>query len=270
MRGLLQLFAAYGGFLLFFVLEAISFTLIVQLNQRQGEIASNSYGMATAYFDQASDWVTDYWGLKNEVVRLQGKNIKLMEELDNARYSNAVNRDTVGQDSATQAYTFIGAHVISNSIISNNNFLRLNRGGRHGVHPNMGVINEEGIVGIVVDTTRHFSQVMSILHSQARINASIKGTGYFGTLTWDGRDPKKMQLNAIPRHAKFVTGDIIVTNSYSHLFPAGIEIGVIESFEEIQGNNFFKIQVELFNDMAAVRNVYVVNNLMREELDKLD
>ena len=255
MRGLLQLFAAYGGFLLFLLLEAISITLIVQLNQRQGEIASNSYGLFTAYLDRTSDWVADYWGLKDEVVRLQSKNIKLMEQLDNARYSNAVFRDSIRQDSLQQLYTFIGANVISNSIVSTNNFLRLDKGGRQGVRPSMGVISDDGVVGIVRDTTSHFSQVMSILHSQSRINASIRGTGYFGTLTWDGKDPQFMQLNAIPRHAKFVVGDTIETNSYSHLFPTGIAIGVIKEIEEISGNNFFKVQVKLFNDMASVRYV---------------
>ncbi|MCB0612202.1 MAG: hypothetical protein KDC75_02810, partial [Phaeodactylibacter sp.] len=68
MRGLLQLFAAYGGGLLFVLLEAISITLIVQYNQRQGEIASNSMGLFTAYIDNTSDWLTDYLGLKNEVI----------------------------------------------------------------------------------------------------------------------------------------------------------------------------------------------------------
>ena len=34
--------------------------------------------------------------------------------------------------------------------------------------------------------------------------------------------------------------------------------------------NFLKIQVELANDMAKVRYVYVVNNLMRYEHDELD
>ena len=270
MRGLLQLFAAYGGGLLFVLLEAISITLIVQYNQRQGEIASNSMGLFTAYIDNTSDWLTDYLGLKNEVIKLQAKNIKLMEQLDNARYSNAVFRDSVHQDSLEQLYSFIGANVISNSVLSSNNSLRLDRGSRHGVKPHMGVISDGGIVGIVRNTTEHFSLVMSILHSQSRINASIRSTNYFGTLTWDGADPMHMQLNAIPRHAKFVVGDTVQTNGYSQIFPSGIALGVIEAIDEVPGNNFFEIQVKLFNDLAKVKYVYVVNNLMKKEHDELD
>ena len=264
------MFAAYGGGLLFVLLETISITLIVQYNQRQGEIASNSLGLVTAYFDNTSDWLTDYLGLKNEVIKLQSKNIKLLEQLDNARYSNAVFRDSIKEDSLKQMYTFIGANVISNSILSSNNSLRLDRGSRQGVRPNMGVISDGGIVGIVRNTTEHFSQVMSVLHSQARINASIRNSSYFGTLTWDGKDPRYMQLNAIPRYAEFKVGDIIESNGFSQIFPSGITLGVISHIEEVPGNNFLKIQVELANDMAKVRYVYVVNNLMRYEHDELD
>lgn len=266
----MQLFAAYGGGLLFFFLEAASIALIITCNHQQGEIASNSWGLFTAYADRTSDELADYWGIKKELLKLQSKNIKLMEQLDNARYSNAVFRDSVHQDSLEQLYSFIGANVISNSVLSSNNSLRLDRGSRHGVKPHMGVISDGGIVGIVRNTTEHFSLVMSILHSQSRINASIRSTNYFGTLTWDGADPMHMQLNAIPRHAKFVVGDTVQTNGYSQIFPSGIALGVIEAIDEVPGNNFFEIQVKLFNDLAKVKYVYVVNNLMKKEHDELD
>lgn len=272
MRGLFQLFAAYGGFLLFLLLEAISIIMIVQFNHRQAEIASNSWGLFTAYIDETSDRIRDYWGLKNEVLKLQAKNIRLMEELEKARYSNAVSRDsaTVKKDSTEQLYTFIGANVISNSIISHNNMLRLDRGSSHGIKAPRGVISDDGVVGIVRNTTRHFSQVMSILHSQSRINAAIRGSNYFGTLSWDGKDPMLLQLNAIPRHAKFVEGDTVETNSFGQIFPPGILIGVIESKNNAPGNNFFDIQVRLFNDLSRVKYVYVVENLFYEEHEKLD
>lgn len=270
MRGLFQLFAAYGGFLLFVLLETVSIAMIVQFNHRQGEIASNSWGLFTAYVDHASDWVKDYPSLKNEVFKLQAKNIKLMEQLDNARYANALYRDSVSRDSIDPLYTFIGANVISNSIISNNNWLRLDRGSSHGVKPHMGVISDGGIVGIVRNTTEHYSRVMSVLHSQARINASIRTSNYFGTLTWDGKDPLFMQLNAIPRHAEFEVGDTVETNGYSQIFPEGILIGTIEAKEKVEGDNFFNVKVRLFNDISKVKYVYVVNNLMREEHEELD
>lgn len=270
MRGLLQLFAAYGAGMLFVLLEAVSLTLIIQYNQRQGEIASNSWGLFTAYVDRSSDWLTDYWGLKNEVIRLQSKNIKLMEQLDNARYSSLNLPDSLGRDSSERLFAFTRANVISNSVLSSNNFLRLDRGSNYGVEPHMGVISSDGIVGIVRAATEHFSQVMSVLHSQSRINVSIRSTNYFGTLTWDGRDPLYMQLEAIPRHARFVVGDTVQTNGYSQIFPSDIPVGIIRSVEEVAGNNFFRIQVELFNDLANVRYVYVVKNLMKKEHDELD
>lgn len=271
MRGLLQLFAAYGGFLAFVLLEAVSLVLIVQYNHRQKEIFSNSWGLLGAAAERQVDKATEYWGLKARVLELQARNIKLMEERDNARYSTAVFRDSMQVDSLAPMFTFIGANVVSNSIVSTNNSLRLNRGKLHGIKPHMGVIgSDEGIVGIVRETTNHYCRVMSVLHSQTRIKAALRGSSYFGTLTWNGSDPLRMQLEAIPKHAVLAVGDTVQTSGYSQVFPKGILIGRVESARIEPGENFYTISVKLFNDLGKVEYVYVVNNLMREEHEELD
>ncbi|HQU58082.1 MAG: rod shape-determining protein MreC [Phaeodactylibacter sp.] len=270
MRGLLQLFAAYGGFLAFVLLEGISLVLIVQFNHRQKEIFDNSLGLAIAAAERKIDYVTEYYGLKEEVIKLQAKNIRLMEEADNARYNTSVFRDSMRPDSTEPMFTFIGANVVSNSIISDNNSLRLDKGKLDSVQSHMGVISDDGIVGIVRETTGHFCRVMSILHSQSRIKASIKGSDYFGTLTWKGGDPMRMQLEAVPKHAVVKKGDIVQTSGYSQVFPKGILIGKVESARIEPGDNFYTITVKLFNDLSKVQYVYIIDNLMRKEHEELD
>lgn len=194
-----------------------------------------------------------------------------MEERDNARYSTAVYRDSLQADSTAPMFTFIAANVVSNSIISANNSLRLDRGAADGVKPHMGVISsDEGLVGIVRETAEHYCRVMSLLHSQSRIKASIRRNGYFGTLAWNGGDPMRMQLEAIPKHAEVAVGDTIQTSGYSQIFPKGILIGKVESAKLGPGENFYTITVKLFNDLSKVQYVYIVDNLMRDEHEELD
>ncbi len=270
MRGLLQLFAAYGGSILFVLLEALSIFMIIQFNQPQGKIFDHSWGLFTAYFDQKVSSITEFAGMKKEVLKLRGYTARLKEKQLNALYSNALNRDSIVSDSLQPIYRYIAAGVISNSIASDDNYLRLDRGSRHQVAPHMGVISEEGIVGIVRDVTEHYSRVMSILHSQSRINASIKSNNYFGTLVWDGEDPLRMQLTAIPKHAEVVEGDTVITNGYGQLFPPGIVIGTVEESDVDPGKNFWTINILLREDLAKIRNVYVVKHLMEEEHEALD
>jgi|AntRauTorckE5430_2_1112549.scaffolds.fasta_scaffold02862_5 rod shape-determining protein MreC len=270
MRGLLQLFAAYGNFLLFGFLELLALVLVVNFNQRQGAIWENSWGMATAGLDQSADWLGEQWALRDELIKLQGENIRLMEQLDNARYSNAVRQDTFLRDSSEQLFSYIGANVISNTTISTANSIRLNKGGEHGVRPNMGVISTDGIVGVVRAVTPHFSQVMSLLHRETRIKAAIARSGYFGTLTWDGKSSRFMQLEAIPKHAALEKGDTVITSGYSQLFPEGLPIGLIEGFNLDGGGNFYNIKIKLRNDLNKVRYVYVIENEMWKEHKELD
>lgn len=271
MRGLFQLFGAYGNFLLFLLLEGLSLLLLLQFNYKQKEIYDHSVLLLTAGMERQVDQMTDYLNLRDEVLKLQGENQALKQELESAKFSNAIKRDTVQNDSLEQLYTYIAANVISNSVNSATNYIRLNRGRKHGVKPNMGVIGKEGIVGVVRAVSKHYSSVMSILHRQTRIKAAVGKEGYFGTLRWEDIDkPEIMILEAVPKHAKVEVKDSVYTSGYSQLFPEGIFIGTIVDKMVPPGGTFYKLDVKLHNDISKLQNAYIVNYVMREEYDELE
>lgn len=274
LRGMLQLFGAYGASLLFWFLEGLSLVLLVQKNPHQSEIFWNSWGILTNAIEARMDGMVDYIGIRADLLELQSKNIQLLEEKDNALYSNKAISGSVDGDSILQAYTYVQAAVISNSVSLKNNYLRLDKGRLHGIEPHvMGVIGADGqgIVGVVNATTDHFSQVMSVLNSQSRISASVKGSGYFGVLVWDGINPELIQLDAIPKHAKVSKGDTILTSGYSQIFPKGIFIGTIHEEPFIkEGDNFHTIQVKLASDLSKIDYVYVTKHEMQHEFQELE
>ena len=66
----------------------------------------------------------------------------------------------------------------------------------------MGVIAPQGIAGIVINTTNNYALVQSVLSmNKIRINASLKNSGFFGTLTWRGENSRTMHLSDIPKYA---------------------------------------------------------------------
>ncbi len=148
--------------------------------------------------------------------------------------------------------------------------MTINRGLKEGVRHGMGVVDDAGIVGIVDNTSPSFSRVLSILHGSSRISASLKSSGYFGTLVWRGFNPTKMSLEAIPKHAVIHSGDTVQTSGYSHIFPQGITIGIVDTFWIDGGSNFYTIDVNLNNDLSKTDQVYVVQNLIKGELDSLE
>ena len=134
----------------------------------------------------------------------------------------------------------------------------------------MGVITTNGILGIVENTSSNFSTVQSVLNTKSNINAKIKNTNYFGSLIWDAKEYNVVQLIDIPRLVPLVVGDTIVTGAMSSIFPENIPIGTIKKYDLNTSKSFYNIDVQLFNDMANVKNVYFVKNKNRIEIIELE
>lgn len=270
MRNLVLLFVKFGGIFLFFVLEAFCMYLVVQYNKKQNEIFFSSANVASGNIYYTFDKVARFWSLSSVADSLAKENAQLRAQLDNAKFLETIREDSVKDENIHQKYTFIEAAIINNSITQHNNNITLDRGRDQGVKARMGVIGQNGIVGIVRSTSNNFSQVMSILHKQSKTSASIKRNNFFGSLVWKGNNPEITNLNDIPKHAKLVIGDTVQTSGYSSIFPEGIMIGVIDTFWIPKGSNFYNIDVKLQNDLSSTKYVYIVNNLMKDEQDDLE
>lgn len=271
MRNLIFLFIRHGGFVIFIFMEFLCMYLIINNNQTQRAIYFNSLSAATDALTQKFDNITQFINLSSVADSLVKKNAALLAEAENAKFIKTILRDTVNSPETAQLFTFIESKVISNSINKNNNSLTINRGSEQGVLPSMGVIgaNQSGVVGIVKSTTKNYARILSILHRQSIISASIRRNGHFGSIVWKSNDPTAVNLIDVPKHADVVIGDTIQTSGYSTIFPEGITIGIVDTFWIPSGSNFFEIQVTLINDINKTKYVYVVNNLMREEVEKI-
>ncbi len=270
MRNLILLFLKYGRFASFLFLEIVCFFLIVRFNQKQNEIYVHSANLVTGNIYEQYKNTIGFMKLGDVRDSLMAENAELRALLDYSKFDQRVKIDTAKSAFLEQQYQYIEARVINNSINRNNNFITLNKGKMHGVAPRMGVIGKTGILGIVKDVSQHFSTVMSPLHRQFRLSASLKKTGHFGTLTWQEQDPRVMQLTQVPKIAEVEVGDTVVTSGFSTHFPAGLMIGTINDFTIEKGSSFLTIQVKLINDLNAAQFGYVVKNLFREEREKLE
>ena len=133
----------------------------------------------------------------------------------------------------------------------------------------MAAFNSKGIIGITENTSTNYTRIQSILNRDSRINARLKNTNYFGTLSWDGKDYKTVQLYDIPRQAPLKIGDTIETDGKSTIFPEGILIGTISKINN--GNTADnKVDVTLFNDMSNLGYIYIVKNFDKIEIKNLE
>ena len=145
----------------------------------------------------------------------------------------------------------------------------INKGYLHGIHPDMAVISSQGIVGVVVNTTKNFSNIMSILHVNSKNSIKIKRTGVSGTLTWDTEDYRYGTLTDIPTTHKLYINDTVITSGFSKNFPEGVPVGYIQSFYEEPGSGFYTIKIKFSTEFNKLDYVYIVNNIYKEEQAQL-
>ncbi|MFT7606591.1 MAG: rod shape-determining protein MreC [Saprospiraceae bacterium] len=271
MRNLIFLFVKHGGFVTFLLMEMFCMFLVVNNNSEQNAIFNSSLSVISNVITDKFDGGRQFIQLSSLADSLNRKNASLLQERDNAIFVRNIYKESFPELDKEQKFTFTAAKVISNSTTRNNNSLTINRGSAQGVKQSMGIMGGvgSGVIGIVKSTTTNHARILPILHSQSKISASVKRNGYFGSLIWKGGDPAKVNLADIPKHANLTKGDTIQTSGYSSIFPEGIMIGTIDTFWLQEGTNFYEIVVKLGTDMSNVKYVYVVENLMKHELDTL-
>ncbi|MBP6757057.1 MAG: rod shape-determining protein MreC [Bacteroidia bacterium] len=254
--------------LLFLLLLGISFTLTIQSHSfHRSKIISSANFLSGGVYEKVSN-INEYLNLKTQNEALALENAYLKSLLFNKKDTTQAKK--LDSLKGVKPSDIIVSKVIHNSYSVYENYLTLNSGALQGVKPDMGVINSLGIVGIVDNTSAHYSTVISILNKKSLINAKIKKSNHFGSLIWDGKSTGFVQLIDVPRLAAIRKGDTIVTGGQSVIFPENINIGTIEKIYIDNQTNFYTLDIKLFNDMTNLGHVYIIKSKDREELINLE
>ena len=257
-------------FITYLVLLFIALGLTFNAHSYHNTKFVNSANWLTGGIYNTSDAITDYFHLKSYNEQLVKENQELRSLLLNANIDTTIAKPRFGKDSLLNDYRVYNASVIKNSYSNQRNYLLIDRGEKDSIQQDMGVITSQGIVGIIENTSSGYATVQSVMNTLSEINASVKHTNNFGSLQWDGKSLNVVQLVDILRAAPIKEGDTIITGGMSSIFPKGIPIGTIKDFSLDVSENYYIINVNLFNDMATLDHVYVLENLNREEILKLE
>lgn len=251
-------------------MEMVCFYLMYLNNGYQGSGLLNSSNRLAANVYGTAAEVREYLLLKDENRRLSSQNAQLFNMLKNGYMAvplkEYIRRDTLYK----QQYTYVSSKVVNASINRRSNYLTINVGRAQGVTRDMAVINSNGAVGFVKDVSDNFSSVISLLHKDARVNCQLKKDGSYGLLVWEGDDYRYCILKDIPTHARMAKGDMVITSELSGIFPEGINIGTIESYERRNNEAFYTVRVKLLVDFKKLSYVFVVKNKFKQEKDSLE
>mgnify|MGYP003246735130 CR=1 FL=1 len=235
MRNLLNFLIKYNYWFLFLLLEVTSFVYEIS-----GGITSY-FHLKTANEDllDRNMWLEQRLSFLENVLKEKG--------LDSARLYSM-------ERLAPTEYQIFKANVIKNSLNKADNYITLDRGTTEGIRPEMGVVDANGVVGIVYKTSPHYSL----------------GSDYFGYLKWEGGNSRFAYLKDLPRHAEFNLGDTVVTSGYSTVFPEGVMVGTVDDMSDSHDGLSYLLKIKLATDFGKVSNVRVISRNGQDEQKALE
>ncbi len=274
MRSLIRFLLRFKTLFLFIFLEIFSLVMIVNHNQFQRVHFLSSSNILVGTLYSFTESVTQYFSLGKvnedlvkENAELKRRAEQLQSQIDFYRYDTTY----VGRknESLAKHYIFRTAKVINATTNLTNNYITIDKGTIDGIQEGMGVSNSEGVVGIVCNTSPHFSLVLPVLNSMSKINAKVAGKSDVGTVIWGGTDTRYAKLEEVPLYIPISVGDSVKSSAYSSVFPEGMMIGEVVEMKS-RNDNFYSIDIRLSVDFKHLSYVDVIEFRHDEEKRELE
>lgn len=130
----------------------------------------------------------------------------------------------------------------------------IDRGSYEGFVKDMPIINPDGVVGRVIATSPHTSQVLLITDPNSAIPALVKATRVKGIVK--GRGDGGLALEYIRSSEDLNLGDEVVTSGLLGIFPKGLKIGCIKEISRDKRKIFAEILLMPSVEIDKIEDVF--------------
>ena len=275
MRNIFLFIRRYFNFLFFVVLQVVALSFLFRYNRFHEAAFMGVASEVTGRLNERYNNVEYYFHLKrtNEALAKENERLNnlLLQNFAPTDTSSKIVVDSIKVDSLEQfrRYRYYPAKVVEGFVALQTNYIMIQRGSSQGIKKDMGVISPQGIVGRIVNVSENYSTAMILLNRQFKANAKLKKGGERGSVEWDGKDPHYVFLRDIPKSATVAPGDTVITSELSSIFPPNIMVGTVNSIINDKSSNFYTLKLRTSTNFFSVFFVYVIEDLHREERQKL-
>ncbi|MBS1928708.1 MAG: rod shape-determining protein MreC [Chitinophagaceae bacterium] len=276
MRNIFLFISRHFNLLFCLLLQGFAIYLIVHYSKYHEAVFGETANQVTGQVNKQFNNFSRYFKLKRINDSLANANEMLYNKLRQDfeipdSIPNAV-IDTLRIDSLTKyrKFTYRTVKVVANSVAQPNNFIILSSGTGKGLRVGMGIITPgNAVIGIITSVSNDYAVVMSLLHKDTRLSGKLKRTGETGTISWNGQTPNILNMSNVPKSAKVVVGDTVITSGFSTSFPAGLLIGRVEEIFSEKSTNNFLIKLRSFADFNNLNYGYAIDNAQQISVDRL-
>jgi rod shape-determining protein MreC len=245
---------------------------VITVSFRQSDIFTNFRLLTLDYFKpvqektfQAFAPVTkffinlrDYVNLRDKLEELEIENASIMKDYSeniNLKIENDALRKLVDMD-LRSSYQTETAKVIGYYNTKWQSEIIINKGKSSGVVEGMAVVNEKGLVGIIILASSSTSNVRLLTDPQSSVGARILSSRKLGLV--EGGSDKKIYLNYISSDDLVFKSDILITSEYGQFVPPELLIGRIKRIGTTGQTLYRQIEVQPFADFKTLEYVLVI------------
>lgn len=203
--------------------------------------------------------------LRTRVEQLTGDNLKLKEQvLAGLRYNELDSK--MFKSPNVDAYTKIGASIISRNPNAWYQTLTINRGTNDGVAVDDPVIVALGLVGKIVSVTPTTSEVLLITDSEGQVSALVRGsTGSptFGIVEGTYKRTSRLEAEGnlqmlLRRDDNVNVGDLVLTSGLGGVYPKDIPVGKVEQIQ-LDGSGLLKTAyISPLVNFDSLEEIYII------------
>jgi rod shape-determining protein MreC len=205
--------------------------------------------------------------LRDDIVRLQAENSNLRGQLattSEVRY-RAAELDGLLQSSRSTGLALVPTRVVAmGPAQSFSRTVTIDAGTSSGIHPDMTVINNQGLVGRVVQASRGSATVLLVIDQDSVVGARLGSNGEVGFLRGRGEisGEGRLDLDLVDNSETPGKDDVVVTFGSRNGSPyvAGIPIGSVEAVFSSPREQAKHAVIDPFVDFSALDLVGVVVN----------
>jgi rod shape-determining protein MreC len=193
--------------------------------------------------------------LKEQLTTLEQKIIEYQESyVENLRL-----RRLLDFKSTLQAET-IPAQVILHDLTGWFQTLMVDKGFHDRIGPDMAVVNDEGVVGRILDVSDRYARVLLVTDPGSSIDVIIQRNRVRGVLS--GKDANTCVLKYVRGNLDVQIGDLVVTSGKDGIFPKGLRVGTVQGVHKDPLDLFQRIEVKPLVRLSTLEELLIIKRDM--------
>ena len=255
--------------IIFLILGSMNFKVINYVKLSINEIVYRSSFIVSG----PENFIKENYIVVKNHINLYKENEKNKSELDNLRGKDLLNEFIISENRRLKNIVddyLVKSDAVFAKVLSDKGspFLKsiiINKGSKHGLNLGMIAMDEEYLVGKVVEVNYLSSRVLLLSDLNSKIPVIIEPNEVFSILSGTGKNYGVIQYSK--KYEDIKSESIIYTSGVGSLFKAGMPVGKIiknESKEIKNGLPLNKIKVEFFSDFSQLRFVEIFSFTKKE------